>query len=88
MFEETCDDGQVSKGTGPEDPAPYDKDDGAEGWKWRGVLYTTGNIEDIFRCISVICTRNTASTPLKSNPCYVRTPHPYALQARPPAGIR
>jgi hypothetical protein len=78
MFDEPCD-APVLQGFGQEDPeaACDDKivenrarEHGVES----GVLYTTGNIEDIFHCISMVCTRNAVNTPLKSNPMFRASP--------------
>lgn len=83
MFDETCGDTPVFQGFELEDPAVvYERNNRRnENLAWEhnvesSVLYTSGEIEDIFHCISVICTHNAVSTPLKSNPMFrVNPPH-------------
>jgi len=81
MFEETCGDAPVSQGLGPENPAACNKNNRIEerAREHGDVLYTSGNIEDIFHCISTVCTRNAVSTPLKSNPVFRPDPPPIRL---------
>lgn len=76
MFDETCGYAPVLRGPGPECLAAACDDDMVDdlGREHRDVLYTSGNIEDIFRCISMVCTRNAVGTPLKSNPMFRADP--------------
>jgi hypothetical protein len=71
-LEDACGDAPVSRGVEPEDPGAHEKDDRTEGraQKRGDVLYTTGGIEDVFRCVSAVCARNTVATPLRSNPAF------------------
>jgi hypothetical protein len=67
MLEEPCDDGQASGRPVQGDTAQYDRAEGRSR-EQVDVLYTSGSIDDVFRCISMICTRNTVNTPLVSDP--------------------
>ncbi|MDI6897715.1 hypothetical protein [Methanocella conradii] len=39
-----------------------------------GVIYTSRDVEDVFRCLSTICTAGRLNSPQKSNPLYRRPP--------------
>jgi len=66
MFDETCGDAAIPQVLGTEDHETAYDDNIIEnpGRELEGdVLYTTGNIEDIFHCISMVCTRNAVDSP-------------------------
>ncbi len=79
-MEDACGDAPVS---GPEHPGGGENGGraGSRAQKHGDVLYTTGDIEDVFRCVSAVCTRNAGGTPLKSNPAFRRDPPSIRLAA-------
>jgi hypothetical protein len=81
MFDDIYGDSPVTR---PEDPAAA-SDDVAEdrAREHDGVLYTSGDIADIFHCVSLVCTRNAVGTPLKSNPLFRADPPPIRLASGP-----